>query len=895
MNWFSRLLQQSRQEVQLQKELQEHLERQAADYVRSGMTEAEATRKARVMFGSVEQVKEECRDARGTLWLESTLQDLRLALRNLRKSPGFTFTALCTLALGIGANAAIFQLLDAVRLRTLPVADPQSLVQIEIEGGNRGFGLSDLRTSVSYPVWARIRQHQNGFSGVFAWLRNSSSVEVGTGAGAHTVRGLAATGGTFSTLGIRPVRGRLFTEAEEGASCGIPGAVISYGFWQSEFGGRDSAVGSKLIIQGHPTDVIGITPPRFSGLEVGKTFDIAVPLCSVSTYAPDTDMFGRSDISTLTVMGRLRPGWTLAEARAQLASISPAIFQATVPTGYGSSQDFYKKFRLSAYPSATGVSGLRETYDTSLWLLLGITGLVLLIACANLANLMLVRATTREREIAVRLAIGASRWRLVRQLLTEGLLLAIAGAIASIGLAQLFSKGIVRFLSTAQDAPYLDLSLHVPVLLFIAGVAILTCLIFGLVPAFRGSQTDPGAVIHSAGRGMTAGRDRNVLQHMLVVIQISVSLVLLVAAALFVRSFWNLMTFNPGFRERGIVIAYVDFGRLNLAKTRDHAFIRDILEQVRSIPTVESVASSTHRPLDGSSWSFIVNLDGVENSPKFTWVSQGYFQTMGIPLLAGRAFNDRDTTASPHVAIVNQTFVRTFVKNANPLGKTFVTRAEPNYPSVQYEIIGVVKDTKYASLREPVPPEAFGAMLQALAPDSQATLYIRSAAPAANVIAAMRKKLAQISPEIRSNYEVFENRIQDGLIRERLMAVLSGFFGAIAVMLAAIGLYGVISYTVLARRNEIGIRMALGASRYALVTGIVRQASRFIILGVSFGVALAFAVARSTSSLLFGLQPDDPLTLVAAALFLIGVALAASFVPARRASRLDPMSALRCE
>ncbi|HEY7306399.1 MAG TPA: ABC transporter permease [Bryobacteraceae bacterium] len=893
MNWFRRVSQKRRLEVQLQKELQEHLERQTSDYMSSGVGEEEARRKARLGFGGVEQVKEECRDARGTLWLESTLQDLRLALRNLRKSPGFTFTALCTLALGIGANTAIFQLLDAVRLRSLPVPDPQSLALIQIEGGNRGFGVSDRSTSLSYPVWERIRREQQGFSGVFAW--DESGIDLGAGPNARSVRGLLVTGGFFPTLGVTALRGHLFTEAQEGISCGMPGVVISYGFWRSEFGGRDSAIGSKLIIQDRPTEVVGVTPPRFSGLEVGRTFDIALAICSMSSYYPEIPHFKRSDLSFLTVMGRLKSGWTLAQARAQLASISPAIFQATIPTGYGGSHDSYTKFRLSAYPAATGMSGLREEYDTSLWLLLGITGLVLLIACANLANLMLVRATTREREVAVRLAIGASRWRLVRQLLTEGLLLAIAGAVASVGLAQIFSEGIVRFLSTEQDAPYLDLSVHAPVLLFTAGVALLTCLLFGLVPAFRGSRTDPGAVIHSAGRGMTAGRSRNLLQHGLVVSQIAISLVLLVAAALFVRSFWNLMTLNPGFRERGIVIAHIDFYRLNLAKARDNAYLRDLVEQVRSIPQVESVASATHRPLDGSSWTLGFDLAGKVDSSKFTWISPAYFRTMGIPLLAGREFNDRDTATSQHVAIVNQTFVRKFLHGLNPLGRTFVTREEPNYPSTGYEIVGIVKDTKYASLREEIPPQVFGPALQYPNEDPGGTLYIRSTAPAASTIAAIREKLSQISPGIRSNYEIFEDRISDGLIRERLMAVLSGFFGALAAMLAAVGLYGVISYTVLARRNEIGIRLALGASRHAIISEIVRRAVQLVLLGSATGLFLALLAARSATSLLFGLRSNDLLTLGAAAGFLIAVAITASFVPALRASRVDPMIALRYE
>jgi predicted permease len=355
------------------------------------------------------------------------------------------------------------------------------------------------------------------------------------------------------------------------------------------------------------------------------------------------------------------------------------------------------------------------------------------------------------------------------------------------------------------------------------------------------------------------------------------------------------MTFNPGFRERGIVLAYLDFEKLNLPKPRYNSYLRDLVEQVRSIPQVESVASATHRPLDGSSWTLGFNFAGKVGSSKFTWVSPAYFRTMGIPLLAGRDFTDRDTAASQHVAVVNQTFVRKFLNGISPLGRTFVTRAEPNYPATEYEIIGVVKDTNYASLREEIPPQAFGPALQYPAADPGGTLYIQSAAPPASIIAAIRKKLTQISPEIRSDYDVFANRIHDNLVRERLMAVLSGFFGALAAMLAAIGLYGVISYMLVARRNETGIRLALGASRYAIASGIVRHALRLVLLGTGLGLILALAVTRSASSLLFGLRPDDPIMLGGAVFLLGAVACVASLLPALRAARVDPMVALRYE
>jgi predicted permease len=895
VRWFQRLLKRNELERKLDAELRFHFEQQVADNIRRGMSEPEARRTARIRFGGLEEVKEDCRDVRGTLWMESTLQDLRLALRGLRKSPVFNLTALCTLALGIGANTAIFTLIDGLRLRSLPVHDPQSLTQIHIKGGNRNFGISGNENELSYAVWDQIRRHQQGFSGVFAWAE-AESFHIGSGATERPARGLWVSGPIFSTLGLSPLRGRFFALADDREGCGIPGAVLSYGFWRSELGGRDSAIGSTIIIHDHATQVIGITPRRFFGLELGDTFDIAVPLCSMTSYTPSAQAPRRSDFSFLNVMGRLKPGWTLAQAGSQLASISPAIFEVTVPTGYdATAHTFYKKFRLSAYPAATGVRNMSETDFASLLLLLAITGLVLLIACVNLANLMLVRATTREREMAVRLAIGASRLRLIRHLFAEALVLAVAGAALGLSVANLFAKGVILLVTTQDFTPYLDLSPDWRILAFAASVALVTCLIFGLVPAFRASRTDPGEALKAGTRGMTGGRQRGALQNTLVVSQIAISLVLLVGAALFVRSFWNLVTLNPGFREEGIIVASVDFSRISMAIERHMPFLQSLLEQIRSIPEVESASTSTHTPLDGSSWTLGVRAGPVNSSSKFTWVSPDYFRTMGTPMLGGRDFTARDTAASPPVAIVNQTFVREILTGADPIGQTIVTRAEPNYPATLYEIVGVVEDTKYAGLREKIPPQAFAPAVQFHAGGPGGTMFIRSSAKPENVISAVRRKLSEISPNIRAAFSIFQINVRNGLVIERLMAILSAFFGALAAVLAAIGLYGVTSYAVSARTNEIGIRLALGASPRAVAASIMHRASYLVILGTVAGVILAVAAARYASSLLFGLGYNDPLTFFSAGAFLVVVACTASWVPAHRASRLDPMTALRYE
>jgi predicted permease len=828
------------------------------------------------------------------LWLRTVLQDLQFALRTLRKSPAFAATAILTLALGIGANTAIFQLLDAVRLRSLPVADPASLVRVQINGGLQGIGKRTSDTSLSTALWEQIRTQRGAFSGFLAW--RSAPYAIGERDQERLAQGLWVSGEMFPLLEIVPVRGRLFTPEDDRPGCGISGAVISYSLWQSEFGGKDSVIGSRIVIYNRPTQVIGVTPPSFFGLDVGKEFEVALPACSVPSFIAGDTTLVRRDVFWLEVLGRLNPGRSLKQGAAQLDAASPGIFEATVPSEYSASLlDSYKNLRLTASPGRTGVSAPGETYDTSLWLLLGTTALVLLIACANLANLMLVRASSREKEMAVRLALGASVGRVRQQMLLESLVLAVIGSIVGTGLASFFSRTVVKLLSTENEPIYLATRIDWRVLSFTAFVAVFTCLLFGLAPAFRSSHTQPSAVLKLGGRGMTAGRQKFSFQQTLVVSQIAFSLVLLVGALLFVRSFWNLQTLDPGFREGGILRAYVSFRRLDIPPDRYEIFKRDLLEQIRSLPVVESAATTTHVPLDGSSWSLAVHVGGTEGSSKFAWVSPGYFRTMQIPFLAGRDFTPRDTAQAQPVAIVNETFVRQFLGGGNPLGKTIRTTGEPHYPETEYEIVGMVKDAKYSGLRDEIQPEAFGAAQQY--PDKYyfTNVFIRLSSPPSTAISTIRERLTQLYPEMRVEYHLYQTEIQNGLVRERLMALLSGFFGALAALLAMIGLYGVISYIIAMRRNEIGIRMALGASRQNVVGMILGQTMALLGLGVGIGLLLALVASSGARSLLFGLRPSDPVSLLGAALFLAVVALVASFWPAYRATRHDPMKALRYE
>ncbi|HKW56467.1 MAG TPA: ABC transporter permease [Candidatus Acidoferrum sp.] len=824
--------------------------------------------------------------------LESVLQDVRFALRSLRRSPGFTAAAILTLALGTGANTAIFQLLDAVRLRTLPVPEPKAVASIQIRGGLQGFGIRTNDSVLSYALWQQIREHQEGFTGVYGWAYTLTGY--GQGVQQRLAPALWVTGELFPTLGIKAYRGRLFTAEDNKPGCGTPGVVASYALWQRDFGGRDDAIGSKVVIVNHSVELIGVTPPDFYGMEAGKNFELVMPFCTRAAIYAGEVLLTRPDYFWVYLGGRLKPGWTLERASAQLESISPGIFEATAPSGYAApALAIYRAFKLTATPGGTGFSPLREQYDTSLWLLLGITGVVLLIACANLGNLMLVRASGREKEVAVRMALGAGRARMAQQLLLESLVLALAGSLAGTALAPVLSKTVVKFLATDQSPLQLHLNLDWRVLMFALAGAVGTCALFGLVPAFRAARTEPCEVLKQGGRGMTAGRKKFSFQQTLVVSQMAFSLVLLAGALLFVRSFWNLITLDPGFREEGVLLLQVNFGDLKLPPERYQPFKQELLEQLRAIPLVESAATSTYIPLENNNWALqVLQGQGVRES-KFAWVSPGYFQTLGIPLLEGRDFNEQDTLQSPPVAIVNETFVRDILGGKSAVGTTFRTNAEPHYPETEYRIVGLVKDSKYGNLREGVPPMSFVPALQFPERYYWTPIFIRSSAPPSQLIPVVRDKLARLYPDMKEDYRMFQTDIREGLIRERMMAVLSGFFGALAALLAMLGLYGVISYILAMRRNEIGIRMALGASRAKVIARVVRQTMALLLLGVAIGLLLCAAATRGAQALLFGLRPNDPASLLAAALFLGAIALLSSLWPAYRATRVEPAKALR--
>jgi predicted permease len=865
------------------RELQAHLDIETAENIARGMTPEEARHAARRKLGNPTLIREEIYRMNSLVWLETLGQDLRYGVRLLGLSPGFALVAIASLALGIGANAAIFQLLDAVRLRSLPIPNPQELVEVKIVGGNRRMGVNPgPYGQLTRPIWREIRDHQQALSGVFAWAWGE--VRVGQPTELRRASAIQVSGDFFRVLGVPPSRGRLLLPEDEVGACPAAKAVVSYSFWQHHMSGRDLGGDSKLIVNGAPTEVIGVTPPGFFGLAIGDNFEIAQPFCQPKEV--------RHDVFDVSVMGRLRPGWTIQRASAELEAISPGIFAATAITEFADALEMYKRFRLGAYPASSGVSWLRTAYDTPLWLLLAISGLVLLLACVNLANLMMARASAREREMAVRLALGASRRRLFRQLLAECGLLAAIGAALGIAVAQLLSRVLVWALSTESMSVKLRVETDWRVLLFALGVAALTCVAFGAAPAFRATRTEPITAMNVAGRGLTTGRGHFSMQRVLIVVQVAVSLVLLVGALLFVRSFRNLMTVDSGMRQADIAIAVLGFEQSHVNRDRYEEFQRQLLDEVRSVPGVLGAATTTNVPLLGGVWNMGV---GTRGSSMFTWVSPGYFGTMGIPLLMGRDFDQNDTRTSPPVAIVNQTFVRDLLGGADPIGKMARTRAEPNYPSTLYEIVGVIPDTKYNDLRGERPAMAFVPASQFPEPGPWAVMMIHSKAEPASTMTGIRRTIAKNHPEILFQYQVFQRLLRDGMVRERLMAMLSGFFGLLAVLLAAVGLYGVISYVVARRRNEIGIRVALGAQRSQVVGMVMREGSLLLFAGLVIGTALSVIVGRTAGSLLFGLTAHDPLTLAVASALLTVIAAWASFLPARRASNLDPTVALRLE
>lgn len=895
------LFQKERAERELDDELRDFVEASAADKMRSGMSREQAYREARMELGGAEAVKENVRDVSWESLFEMAWTDLRFGLRLLRFNPIFALTAIFSLALGVGANTAIFQILDAVRLRTLPVKNPQEIARVVFDRrGSRSGNFSTRYPDFTYAIWLEIRDKQQAFSSAYAWAPTQFNVSpMGE---VHNVQGLLVSGEFFDTLGVQPVLGRLLHPADDQPGCASAGVVLSYAYWQEQYGGRTEAIGETLTINRHPFPIVGVASPEFYGVEVGRHFDVAVPVC-VEPLVNGDDSRLKSRIGWwLSVMGRLKPGWTLERAAMQLRTISPGIFEATLPPEYNAlNAKHFLSAKLTAIPGGSGVSDLRETYSDPLWVLLALAGLVLLIAATNLANLMLARASAREREMGMRMAVGASRGRLIRQLLSESLLIAVIGAGIGALLAQSLSEVLIASLSTKQDPLFMDVRLDWRVFGFVATLAVLTCVVFGLAPALRATRVAPVTMIkESAVRGMTDGRSRLGFRRVLVASQIALSLVLLIGALLFARSLNNLAKLDPGFRRDGVLVMDIDFSARHLETEARRAFSDELLRRVRAVPGVAAAATAALVPLSGDGIGHdILFGEGseAESDPPvaaFNYVSPGYFKTLQTPLLYGRDFDDHDRLGAPNVAIVNETFLKKFGQGKNPAEVKFRVR-KLKKTTAPYQIVGVVKDTKYIHLREELGPIVYVSRAQNDDVASDALIVLRSNAPLAGILSAVKEVAMQADPDADVSFYNFRTMIQDGLLRDRLMARLSGFFGALAVLLAVIGLYGVISYMVANRRSEIGIRIALGAGQRKIIWLVLREAALMLGIGLSVGMVLAVALGRTATSLLFALKPTDLATFALALVVLSVVAVSAAFLPARRASAIDPMSCLRNE
>lgn len=899
MSWL-RYFRRRQRDEDFSREIAAYLEHEIDHNLGRGLNPRDAAQAAHRKFGNITLAKENVRRMNTIGFLETLGQDLRYALRAFRLEPGFFIIAVACLALGIGANTAIFHLLDAVRLRSLPVVRPQELLQV-IVGPNQDCcagNFSSRHSDLTFALWDQIRQRQQAFSSLAAWADHRFNTA--PGGEVRYAEGLYVSGDFFSTLGVAPAAGRLLSPDDDRPGCGSPGAVLGHAYWQSTYGGQASAIGRKILLDGKPFEIIGVAPAGFYGVDVGRSFDVAVPVCAEPLVNGELAHTPHRWHWWLAVIGRLKPGWTMEQARAEMRAISPGVFEAALPASYTPDvAKLFLNFKLTANPAGSGVSDLRKRYDDPLWILLAIAGLVLMIACANLANLMLARASARERELAVRLAIGASRSRLIRQMLAESLLLAAIGAACGALLAQWLSSYLVRFLSTMQNPLYLDLATDWRIFGFTVILAVFTCLLFGLMPAVRATRANPGALMKSAGRGTAGARERLGARRILVIAQVMLSLTLLVGALLFIRSLHNLLALGLGFDPGGVLVSEVNFSALKYPYARWPQAQSEILRRVRQIPGVEQAALSSVVPLGGDYWNDRFQFVGAKPAgwfgANFNGVSPGYFRTLGMPVVAGRDFNRHDTANSQKVAVVDEAFAAKLLNGANPIGRSIRIGSGPGEPVIVYQIVGVTRNAKYRSLRDDFTPTVFAEIDQIPFHVDTALVVSRSRLPMSSQTSAIKREMSAMNPGFAVNFYSLESVISDSILRERLMATLSGFFGLLAAVLASIGLYGVMAYIVARRRGEIGIRMALGADRASVLRLVGNECAKLVAAGAVLGVLFSAAASQAITKLLYGLRPGDPVTIVLSVLLLVIVALPASLIPAIRAARLDPMRALREE
>jgi predicted permease len=841
------------------------------------------------------------------MFFSGILQDIRYALRMLRKSPGFTTVTMLTLALGIGANAAIFSLMDAVLLKKLPVKDPQQLVLFTWDDNKWPPQYSqsgnDSRFSFSYPEFETFTKENKTLSSVFAFTPLDSSAEntaITVDGDAELASGMMVTGNYFSGLGVTALMGRGITEQDEDK--GAPRvAVISYAYWTRRFARDPQIVGRRIELNGLLCTIVGVTPPAFSGLEPGLQPEVYIAFDDLPNLRPwsqkptDTDsVFTDRYWANLNIVGRIKPGVSQRQAEAELNGLFHNFLTADWKTA--------KAEKIPAFmlmPASQGIPNLRENYTQPLQILMLLVGLSLLIACANIATLLLARASGREKEISVRLAMGASRARLARQLLTESVLLALLGGALGLLFAGWGTSMLVALFSGGPNQIALDVNPSSAVLRFTFAVALLTGILFGLAPALRASRLDLASVMKDGAASLTAGREKHRLGNSLVVSQVAASLVLMVGAGLFVRTLVNYERKNYGFNQEHLLLFGVDATRQGYQGNRLINVYSQLQDRLQALPGVTGVAAQDYAPFGGWSSNTVISFPGrpttTENPVRWLRIGPDFFRTMQIPVILGRGIDRSETTASPRVAVVDQTFVKKYFPNENPIGQRFSLGEQPD-PKNTIEIVGVTKPAELTNLHAAPRPKAYMAYAQFPASVNSMYFELRTAGDPATVISEVRHAVRQVDSGLPlMSLRTQSEQRDDALVQERLFARLSGFFGLLALALATTGLYGTMAYSVARTTREIGIRMALGAQPGTVSRMVVGRGMKLAGMGAVIGIVAALGATRLASSLIFGVAPDDPWSFAGTAILLLLVALLACYIPARRAMRVDPMVALRCE
>jgi predicted permease len=912
------LFRRNRGEKQLDDEMQFHLEQQIAENLTAGMSPQEARYAAMRAFGNLTFLKEETRDTWGWTWLEQIAQDLRYGLRQLGRSPGFTLAVVLSLALGIGANTAIFSLIDAVMLRMLPVKSPERLVLLNwvsqkrpaAMAGQTGYSTNDetgrwLSPSFPYPSFEEFRAHNQAFSSIFGFTPFSRA-NINIDGQANLAQGELVTGEYFSGLGVSPILGRAITAGDEKPNAPRV-AVISYGYWSRQFASNSTAIGKHIDINAVPFTIVGVAPPEFFGIEPGHAIDIWAPLVDdpkllpygMSSTPGNRSPFTSRDWWWLMMVARLKPGVTEQQASSEL----DVLFQQSISAASTPSARAETTPHIELEPASKGLTFLRSEFSRPLQILMTVVAVVLLVACANVATLLVGRSAARQKEVAVRLSLGTSRARLLRQLLTESVFLASLGGALGILFANWGSRILLLLLSSGGEPLNFEARTDANVLGFTTVISVLTGILFGLAPALGTTRVELTPALKSGASAIAfvTRRTRLALGKTLVVSQVALSLLLLIGAGLFVRTLQNLQNQNLGFDQHQLLLFELDPTQNGYQGQRLIDFYGGLLERLQTLPGAMSATMSINTLLSNSQSHCPISVEGRKPVPGedsgVDWnnVGPSFFETMGIRLLLGRGIERRDTTNSPKVAVVNEAFANHFLDGGNPIGHRFRFDKLEKSEDV-YEIVGLVQDAKYASLRNAPRPTVYLPYSQMPVQIGDIHFEVRTAGDPLALVPSVRRVVRDLDGNVPlSEVKTQTEQIDETIVRERLFAQLSSFFGGLAVLLACIGLYGLMGYIVTRQTGEIGIRRALGAERLDIFRMVMRRVLVLVVLGVCIGVPAALAATRLISSYLFGLKATDPLTIVLCSLLMLTVAALAGYFPARRAAKVDPLVALRYE